>query len=431
MTVKVGPIYDKNWNASKKITVNRGGTRSGKTYSIMQLIANWLVTGQIRNGGYEYVDPITKVKEWRKVDETGIFQVVRQFRSTLTASVMRDWDEIIDSFGIRGELEVSKKDLTYKYKTDKGYRVVEFFGADDEQKLRGVKRLHLYCNEANELSYHKEFFQLQMRTDGLIFIDFNPDDEGIWINTELEKKRQFKEKDVEVIVSSYKDNPFLSASLVMEIERMEEDNPLFWEIFGCGEYGQMRGRIFDKFDTIEAVPRDAKFIGYGMDFGYTNDPTACVAAYEDKGNYYFDEIFYEKGLLNTNIIELLKDRGVHTTDNIIGDSSEPKTIAEIKKAGFHITGAKKGKDSIKFGLDIMMQKNIVLTERSFNLRREISRYVWKVSSDGITVFNEPAERQEDHAIDAVRYIISDKKKKGGRRNFLNFSSFTEDYGTAY
>jgi phage terminase large subunit len=135
MEVKAGPIFQKNWESEKRIVINRGGTRSGKTYSLCQLACNWLLTGQLRKG--------------MPIDESGVFQVVRKYRSTIRSSVLRDFEQVVTDFGVWNKLKVHRNDLTFKFYTGEDqYRMVEFIGADDQQKLRGAKRTHLYMNEA-------------------------------------------------------------------------------------------------------------------------------------------------------------------------------------------------------------------------------------------------------------------------------------------
>jgi phage terminase large subunit len=196
MEIKTTSVFLNNYTSKKKININRGWTRSWKTYNLMKLFLLWLLTGRVDDDKYF---------------ETWILSIVRKYWSTLTKTVQRDFDEIINSEmhdwkSVANLIEINKTERTYKYK----WRVIEFIWADDQQKLRGWKRDILYCNEANELWYNNEFFQLLIRTKYKVFIDFNPDDEEVWINKELEQKRRIDEKDVRVIVSTYKDNPYLS-----------------------------------------------------------------------------------------------------------------------------------------------------------------------------------------------------------------------------
>ena len=383
--MQVTPVFTKNRATNKKIVVNRGGTRSSKTYSIAQLCALWLITGECGKDNYI---------------ESGIWTTVRKHSTTLDKTVIRDFDEILTNNGWFSLVKHNKTKKTYKF----GKRIVEFMGADDQQKLRGTKRAILYCNEANELEYKTEFFQLLMRTTDRIFIDFNPDDEYIWINTELEQKRAVEKKDVEVIVSTYKDNTFLPISLVNEIEYLQKTDPEFWKIYGLGQYGNITGLIFET-TKIDTIPDNAKLLGYGLDFGFTLDPTSCVALYKHDDNIYFDEIIYSTRLTNRDIADILKQNNIGRSE-VYCDSAEPKSIEELFRLGINAKPCVKGKDSIKFGIDILKSYNIHTTARSLNLLKEDRSYKWKVDKNGDSV-GIPIDKF-NHGWDARRYIGSIK-----------------------
>ena len=208
--------FNRNWISEKRIVINRGGTRSGKTFSICQQIAMWLMTGQIRDG---------------QIIEKGTASIVRKNKTTVTATVLRDFEYILKEYGYYQHVTHNKTNRTYSFDG----RMVEMFGADDEQKLRGYKSDILYVNEANELNYHKEFLQLRLRTKELIIIDFNPSDPYTWIKTELEDKRAHIKGDVETIVSTYKDNSTLTDQQIAEIEYLKETDPTLWHVYGLGE----------------------------------------------------------------------------------------------------------------------------------------------------------------------------------------------------
>jgi phage terminase large subunit len=385
--MEVTPVFTRNRETEKKIVINRGGTRSSKTYSIAQLCALWLITGECGKGNY--------IKE-------GIWSTVRKHSTTLDKTVIRDFEEILINNDWFDLIQHNKTKKTYKF----GKRLVEFMGADDQQKLRGTKRAVLYCNEANELDYKAEFFQLLMRTTDKIFIDFNPDDEDIWINTELEQRRTIEKGDVETIVSTYKDNTFLPNTLVEEIEYLQQTDPEFWKIYGLGEYGNITGLIFETH-KVKDIPDNAKLLGYGLDFGFTLDPTAVVALYQHDKDIYFDEIIYESGLTNSDIAERLHDLGVGRSE-VICDSAEPKSIEELHRLGINAKPCVKGKDSIKFGIDVLKRFKIHTTLNSFNLIKEDKAYKWMQDKNGNSV-GKPIDRF-NHGWDARRYIGSMKLK---------------------
>jgi phage terminase large subunit len=352
-----------------------------------------LVTGVIDNSG--------------KVFDKGILSIVRKHRAVIKWSVLRDREEIVSENGydfLLSEQYRSKSDLTYTYNG----RVVEFIGADDQQKIRGKKRDIAYCNEANELWFRDEFFQLFIRTTYKTIIDFNPDDEYIWINTELEQKRAIEEWDVDIIVSTYKDNPFLDANLVKEIERLEKIDQAYWNIYWLGNYWKLEGLVFPRWTEIGEIPEWFDFLWYWQDFWYTNDPTTVVWLYKKWDDIIFDEVIYKTGLTNQDIIIEYENNSINRSDEIVADSAEPKSIEEIYRSRYNIHPADKWPDSIKFGIDTIKQYNILITSRSSNIKRELRTYTWKKDKNWNSL-NEPID-SNNHAIDAMRYISTKKLK---------------------
>ncbi len=371
-------IFERNYDSKAKIVINRGGTRSSKTWSLNQLCALWLISGNYGNGNY--------------ISE-GVWTTVRKYRTNLDGTVIRDFEDILKAEGWYSGVEHNKTKKQYRY----GKRLVEFIGADDEQKLRGAKRNILYCNEANELEYKQEFFQLLMRTENKIFLDFNPDDEQIWINQELEIKRSNEVNDVEVIVSNYKNNSFLPKSLIKEIEYLQQTDKEFWKIYGLGEYGNISGLVYENVKYVNSMP-DCKLVAYGLDFGYSIDPSACVAVYRKDDELYLKEIIYERELTNQDLAERL--RPIIGRDEVICDSAEPKSIEEIYRLGLNAKPATKGRDSILNGIDILKRFKINVVNSS-NLRKEFRTYKWATDKNGNSL-QKPIGA--DHLLDALRYV---------------------------
>jgi len=379
LTIDCTEIFERNYDTDKKIVVNRGGTRSSKTYSINQLCALWLITGNYGEGQYLY---------------EGVWTSVRKYRTNLDGTIIRDFIEILKNSNWYDKVEHNKTKKTFKFRN----RLVEFIGADDQQKLRGAKRNILYCNEANELEYKQEFFQLLMRTENKIFVDFNPDDEQVWINQELEIKRSNEVGDVEVIVSNYKHNSFLSESLVKEIEYLEHTDKEFFKIYGLGEYGNITGLIYENVSFVNTMP-DCKLIAYGLDFGYSLDPSACVGVYRLGDELYLQEILYEKGLTNQDLADRLKP--IVGRAEVICDSAEPKSIEELYRLGLNSKPAVKGKDSINNGIDILKRFKINVVNSS-NLKKEFRSYKWAVDKYGNSL-QKPVDKF-NHLLDALRYV---------------------------
>lgn len=379
MQIVKSNVFDYNWNSTKRIVINRGGTRAGKTYALMQIFAVWLLTGYIRED--QFIG-------------NGTASVVRKTLPALKATAQKDFEEIIDSLGVRHLLKENKTDRYYQYTDKHGTRTLEFFSVDDQQKVRGRKRQILFCNEANELNYDTDFFQLNIRTTDLIFIDFNPSDPYVWIKEKLEDQRAIELGDVQTIITTYKDNPFLPDSLVREIEAIKDET--YRKVYVHGEYGVVKGTIFPDITIVHEMPKHLKKRAIGLDFGFTNDPTAAILCGIHEGALYLDELIYDYAMTNQDIAKALK---MYKCD-IFCDSAEPKSIEELKRAGLRAKATKKGADSIRAGISILKQYELRITSRSINLLREQKQYKYR-EKDGKSL-NEPID-SFNHAWDAIRY----------------------------
>lgn len=386
-TIQASNVFYRNILSDKKITVNRGGARSSKTYSQCQLIAIWLMTGKYK-------------KDWEC--SHGVFSIVRKTLPALKSSVKRDFEEILAEYGWLDRVKINKSELTYEYRG----RMVDMFSVDNQQKVRGRKRWGLFCNEANELQYKTDFYQLFTRTEGPICIDFNPDDPETWIKTEIEDRRAAEIGDVDVVISTYKDNRFLSDEMVRSIESLQSD-PEFWRAFGLGEYGVISGQVFTNW-SVGKWPSSLKKRAYAMDFGFSNHPTALTECGISGGNLHARELIYETGMLNSDIIDRLKYLEIRKSDEIYCDNAEPKTIKEIEKAGFNALPCKK--PSIKFGIDLLRRYHTVIDPQSVNMISEIKRYKYKKINEFYT--NEPIDAF-NHSMDCLRYYAVEKLNSTG------------------
>lgn len=280
--------------------------------------------------------------------------------------------------------------------TDKIYTVetgsqIEFFSADQPSKVRGPRRDRLFINEANNVS-HEAFDQLEVRTKEFVFLDWNPTTE-FWFYDQVQPVRD----DVEHIILTYKDNEALDPQIVRSIEQ-RRNNKAWWQVYGLGQLGEVETRIYTGWQIIDEIPHEARLDRYGVDFGYSNDPTAIVAIYYYNGGYIWDEVTYEKGLSNKNIADILKNlkRAL-----VIADSAEPKSIDEIKSYGLSILPANKGPGSVLQGIQKVQQQQVSVTKRSINIIKEYRNYVWITDKDG-KILNEPIDLN-NHAMDAGRY----------------------------
>lgn len=283
---------------------------------------------------------------------------------------------------------------------------IEFFSADQSDKLRGARRNVLYINECNNITFDS-YLQLAIRTSDEIWLDFNPSHE-FWAHTELSN-----DEDAEWLTLTYKDNEALAESLVKEIEKAREKAKTsdywanWWKVYGLGQLGILDGVIFTNWKIIDQMPPEARYKSTGLDFGFTNDPTAAIDKYEWNGAPVYDEIIYQKGLLNSEISQILKQ---DIKRNVIADSADPKSIKEISNYGITIKGAEKGKDSVNFGIQtIQKYDTFYVTSRSINLIGELRKYSWDKDKTGKTL-NVPIDMY-NHGIDATRYLESNETLK--------------------
>jgi len=358
-------------NSKARIQIHQGGTRSGKTYSILTAIIELCH----KNTGL-------------------VITICRKTFPALRATAMRDFFEILNREGLYNPELHNKSEGTYHLFGN----LVEFISIDQPQKVRGRKREILFINEANEITL-EDWRQLLLRTTERTIIDYNPSDEFHWIYEEV-----IPREDAEFFQTTYKDNPFLPESVVLEIERFREADENFWRVYGLGERGTSRATIFTHWKEIDQIPNEFKPMNYGIDFGYTADPTAIVRVFTDGHGFAVDELCYGTRLTNADIVQMLRDNQVNRSDVIICDSAEPKSIDEIHAHGFNTHGARKGKDSVKNGIQFLHSRPLLVTSRSVNLIKELRNYKWKEDKNGKQL-NEPVD-SFNHAIDAMRYAIT-------------------------
>jgi phage terminase large subunit len=280
---------------------------------------------------------------------------------------------------------------------------MEFFSADVEEKLRGGRRQVLYINECNSIQY-ESYLQLAIRTSNEIYLDYNPSTK-FWVNSEV-----IGQKDTDFIILTYKDNEGLPDEVVgmLESNRERALTSSYWEnwckVYLDGETGNIEGTIFTDFEVIDKIPEEARLLGYGLDFGFSQDPAALIALYKYNDDIIADELIYETGLLNSELANRMKQYEVK--GEIYADSAEPKSISELKRFGFQVKPVEKGRDSINYGIQIIQQKHILVTRRSKNLLDEFSKYSWKKNRDG--GYDTTPIDSNNHACDALRYISTMK-----------------------
>jgi phage terminase large subunit len=345
--------------------IHEGGTRSGKTHS------NLTVMYHICNS------------------RPAVGSVVSESVPHLKRGAIRDYKRILQSQDAWDDSRWNKTDFIDQLRPD---RMLEFFSADNSDKVHGPERDYLFLNEAQNLNYETAR-QLFVRTKKAILIDFNPTRE-FWAHTELKNDPKCL-----WIHSTYLDNPFLTPEQIAEIEK-NKHNKTWWSIYGEGKIAESEGAIYHDWQIIDEIPHEARLERYGLDFGYTNDPTAIVAIYKHNGGLILDEITFKKGLLNSQIADILKNV---PQSLVIADSAEPKSIDEIASFGISILPSNKGQGSVNQGIQKVQDQRISVTKRSTNIIKEYRNYLWQTDKDG-KIINEP-EPGFDHSLDAVRYAI--------------------------
>jgi len=375
LKIQATNVFERNWEANTRFVINIGGSRSTKTYSILQL----LIVKAL-----ESVEPL-------------VISVVRKSMPSMRITVMRDFFDILKQLDLYNVELHNKTENTYLLNNT----LIEFFSIDDAQKRRGSKRDILFVNEANELSA-EDFFQLNIRTTNQVFIDFNPS-ETFWYNDQLENR-----DDITIIHSTYKDNPFLPDEQVYEIERLQHTDQQYYQIYALGQFAGSFDRIYQYIPVDDIPTNSAKLVALGMDFGFTNDPTTLVEIWKDNDSLYLNELIYERGLTNQDIANRLGEYEVDKYIEIIADSAEPKSIEEIRRMGFNIKPAQKGPDSVLNGIDILKRHKLHVTKQSVNIIKEINNYKWVTDKDG-NKLNKPVD-MFNHSLDAARYVALNKLK---------------------
>ena len=353
----------------KRIKIVQGGTSASKTYSILAV----LIDKALRKDGIE-------------------ISIVAESIPHLRRGAMRDFVKILKWTNRFYDQQLNKSLLTYHFKNGS---VVEFFSADDASKLRGARRDILYINECNNVTF-EAYNELSIRTKKEVYLDFNPANE-FWVHKELKD-----EPDTDFIILTYKDNEALDESIVTQIEKNRDKAATssywanWWRVYGLGQVGSLEGVVFTNWKEIDTIPKEAKLIGIGLDFGYTNDPTAAIEIYNYNGTRIINELVYRTGMVNSDIAKILPSGVI-----IYADSSEPKSIEEIRRQGKTIKGVTKGADSINYGIDVMQRQDYLVTKQSTNLIKELRSYCWDTDKQGQRM-RRPIDHY-NHAIDALRY----------------------------
>ena len=371
----------------KRIKVVRGGTSASKTFSILPI----LVDRAIKTPNLE-------------------ISVVSESIPHLRRGALKDFLKIMMSLGRYNDSQFNKSTLKYTFGNNS---YIEFFSVDQPDKLRGARRNVLYVNECNNVDFDS-YYQLAIRTSGEIWLDYNPSS-TFWVDREI-----IGSDDVDFITLTYLDNEALPETIIKEIESAKEKARTssywanWWQVYGLGQTGSLEGVCIPDWQEIDSLPEEARLLCYGMDWGYSNDPTSLIAMYKYNDSYIFDELIYKKGLLNSDISNLLKSFEIN--EIIYADSAEPKSIAELNSYGHNVLPVSKGRDSIVYGINLINQNKVYVTKRSKNLINELRNYIWMTDKSGMKL-NKPIDAY-NHAIDAMRYAITSQLENPNKGNYF-------------
>jgi phage terminase large subunit len=376
VTIDTTVTFEHLLESKSRVTQHIGGTRSGKSYGILQFL---IVKG---------------------LESTQTITVVRKTIPSLKRTVIKDFIDILKGLDIWNESNWNVSDRTYKL----GESTFQFINTDEPDKLRGVKSTILFIDEATEVD-EESAFQLGIRTSGKIIYAYNPTCSPYhWLR---------KMQDCERHVTTYKDNPYLPKEMIDAIEELQFTNEKKWTVYGKGEFAENDKAIF-QFDIIDDT--DGDFVAFGFDFGYSNDPNSLVAIYKKGDELHLEELLYETKLVTADIIDKLKRLDIDKSHEIWADSSEPRLIEEIYRSGFNIKPVVKGPDSIRFGISVMQNYKIKVLKNSQNLINELYGYEYITDKYGY-VTDKPQDFM-NHAIDAARYAcmmtLSQKAQKKGQ-----------------
>lgn len=378
MEIKKTQALTKLRNLNQRIRVIRGGSSAGKTICILLILIDYA----IKNKGE-------------------VISVVTGTVPALRRGAYKDFLSILKSLNRYKESQHNKSLMRYTF-TNGSY--IEFFSTDDSSKLRGARRDVLFVNECNTISGFDAYQELAIRTNKHIWLDYNPSS-LFWVDKQL-----IGQADTDFLTLTYKDNDSLPSSIVKELLKAREKakTSTYWSnwcrVYLDGEVGSLEGVCIPDWKEIDTVPQEARLLGYGMDFGYSVDPTTLIALYKWNDSYIADEVLYKKGMLNRDISRFLEANNIK--ENITADSAEPKSISELQGYGHNVFPCTKGRDSVVYGINLINQNEIYITATSKNLKRELSGYIWAKDKEGNTLQKPTGEHPD--CIDAFRYILTDQ-----------------------
>lgn len=355
-----------------------GGTSASKTIGILQIL-------------------IDKAQSSTLEDSKGLpIDIVSETMPHMRSGAMMDFENIMRSHGYWDDARWNKTLCVYTFETGIKMR---FFSADAPSKAHGPRRWILFINEGNNIAWTIAD-HLMVRTHGDVWVDWNPATE-FWAYTEIMQNELYAGK-FDFITLTYKDNEALDDNTIMRIEA-HKNNKMWWQVYGLGQLGEIEGRIYTGWKWIDEIPHEARLVKRGLDFGYSNDPSGIIAIYEYNGGFIFDEELYAYGQSNAALATAINSLENSRT-LVVADSSEPKSIDEIKLLGVNVIPANKGQGSVSQGIQFVQGQKISATKRSVNLKKEYERYIWLKDKLTDKFINEPPD-SDNHLLDPARYAL--------------------------
>jgi phage terminase large subunit len=371
-------------NPDEDVFVICGGQGASKTVSIIQLIIQSLLSSE---------------KE---------ATVLSSELSKMKRTVIRDYKKICKDWGVfKQDDDFNRSESKHEYLNGS---YLDFLGADVSDVGKGFRRDILYINEADKITIDSAV-QFISRAK-LTIIDYNPDkpfwgddyiNENNFLRLTFEDNEYLSESEVRSILD-YKQKGFINPDLPFD-KLFHESNiknkywSNKWKVYGLGLVGALTGVVFDNWNIVDKIPEHAELKAYGLDYGWSNDPTALTEIWYCDNAWYFNEVIYETGI--TDVPARFKKEGVKQYVNIFADTNEGRTNSLLRTAGFRVRDAKKGADSVMFGISIMQGLNIFITRRSTNIIFEFNNYIWGENKEG-NATNEP-RKKHGHSVDGIRY----------------------------